>query len=80
MTGVAEVLSQNDRVIRGVFKMPGIAEPFSAVIGYDGNIHLVDEDGFADYRLVNKNRLEGVYRHVTPEDSVICVSIWTRRK
>ena len=40
----------------------------------------MDEDDFADYRIVNKKKLEGVYRHVTATDSVICNSIWTRVK
>jgi hypothetical protein len=80
LTGTAQVLSQTDRTIKGVFHMPKGDEPFIGVIGYDGGLHLVDDDGFADYRIVNKKKLEGVYRHVTATDSVICNSIWTRVK
>lgn len=80
ITGTAQVLSQKGSVIKGVLKLPKIPEPFIAVIGADGGLHLVDEDGFADYRMVTKNRLEGVYRHATAADSVVCNSVWTRRK
>jgi hypothetical protein len=80
LTGTAEVLSQDGRTIKGVFKLSKTPEPFIAVIGRDGNLHLVDDDGFADYRIVNNGRLEGVYRHVTAADSVICNSVWTREK
>jgi hypothetical protein len=81
--GEATILTQNDRTLTGVYKFsgaPGGAEHFVAVIGTDGGMHLVDQDGFADYHFVNSNRLEEVYRHVTATDSVICNSVWTREK
>ena len=80
LTAVVEVLSQDGRVIRGIFKGPKKNEPFIAVIGYDGNLYLADEDGGLDGRIVNKNRIEAIYRHVTPQDTVISASVWTRRK
>lgn len=80
ITGVAQVLSQNGRVIKGILKLPKGTEPFIAVIGTDGKFYLTDEDGFLDGRFVNKNRMEGVYRHANSADSVVCNSVWTRRK
>lgn len=80
MNAVIEVTSQNGRVINGVFKSPKMTEPFVAVIGFDKTLHLADGDGFLDGRIVNKNTIEIIYRHVTAKDAVVAVGVWTRRK
>jgi len=80
LTAVLEITSQDGRVLRGVFKSQRGTEPFVAVIGNDKKIYLADEDGMLDARIVNKNTIEAVYRHVSAKDTVVAAATWTRRK
>lgn len=77
----AQVTKQNGRVLYGTFKSSRATENFIAVIGPDNkSLYLTDEDGYADGKIINNNRIEIIYRHVTPTDSVAAVGTWTRKK
>jgi hypothetical protein len=79
LVGEVRITSQEGRVVRGVFtsKKP---EPFIGVIGLDKKLYLADEDGTLDGRIVNKNTIEVIYRHVSAKDTVVAVGVWTRKK
>jgi hypothetical protein len=75
------VTKQQGRVFHGTFISPKASESFVAVIGMDNkSIFSADEDGFAEGRMVNKNKINFIYRHVTPGDTVVAAGIWTRKK
>ena len=81
LTAEAVVTKQQGRVLHGIFKSPKATENFVAVIGTDNkSFYYVDEDGFIDGKIISKDKLDVVYRHVTPTDSVIGVGTWTRKK
>lgn len=75
------VTKQQGRVFRGTFTSPKATESFVGVIGMDNkSIFTADEDGFAEGKIVNKNNITIIYRHVTPSDTVVAVGTWTRKK
>ena len=77
----AKILEQNGRVIKGEFISAKATEKFIAVISIDNkNIYLADEDGTANMKIINKNTLETVYRHVTEKDTVVAIGIWKKKK
>ena len=53
----------------------------AAVIGWDNKtIYFVDEDGFTDATIVNKDKITCIYRHVGDKDAVVAAGVWTRKK
>ncbi len=81
LTAEATVTKQQGRVLHGTFKSPKATEGFVAVIGNDNkSFYYADEDGLIDGKIVNKDKLEVVYRHVSSADTVVAVGIWTRKK
>jgi hypothetical protein len=51
------------------------------VIGLDNTTFaLADEDGLMDGDIVNADRLNVIYRHVSETDTVVGVGTWTRKK
>jgi hypothetical protein len=81
LTAEAVVTKQQGRVLHGTFKSPKATENFVAVIGTDNkSFYYADEDGFNDGKIVSKDKLDMVYRHVTPTDTVVAVGTWTRKK
>jgi len=77
----AVIAEQQGRVMHGTFKSPRASEKFIAVIGHDNKtFHYADQDGFIDGRIIDKDTIEIVYRHVTAADTVAAVGIWTRKK
>jgi len=75
------VTKQQGRVFHGSFTTKKGSEAFVGVIGMDNkSIFSSDEDGFAEGRIISKNKVHAVYRHSTPADSVVAVSVWTRKK
>jgi hypothetical protein len=81
LTAEVVVTSQQGRVLHGTFKSARATEDFVAVIGMDNkSFYYADEDGFLEGKIVNKDRLDVVYRHVTPADTVVGVGTWTRKK
>jgi hypothetical protein len=80
LTAEAVVTKQQGRVLHGTFKSPKATENFIAVIGMDNkSFYYADEDGFLEGK-ISKDKLDVVYRHVTPTDTVVGVGTWTRRK
>ena len=74
------ITKQQGRLMQGVFTSKYASEKFVATIGYDNkSFFLVDEDGFADGRILDGGRIQVVYRHVSSLDSVIDISTWLRR-
>ena len=41
---------------------------------------LADEDGIMGGTIVNKDKINFVYRHITPTDTVVAVGTWTLKK
>jgi hypothetical protein len=81
ITAEALIAEQQGRVMHGTFKSPRASEKFIAVIGHDNKtFHYADQDGFMDGRIIDKDTIELVYRHVTGADTVVAVAVWTRKK
>lgn len=81
LTAEAVVTEQQGRVLHGTFSSPRATEKFIAVIGPDNkNFYYADEDGTMEGKIVNKDRMDLIYRHVTTTDTVIAVGTWTRKK
>ena len=81
LTAEAVVTKQQGRVFHGIFKSPKATENFVAVIGPDNKrIHYADEDGTMEGRIVSKDKMEVIYRHVSASDAVVGVGTWTRKK
>jgi hypothetical protein len=75
------VTAQKGRVLHGTFTSAKAAENFVMVIGWDyKTVYLADQDGFMDGTIVNKNRINFIYRHVSPEDTVASAVTWRRQK
>ena len=77
----AVVTKQQGRVLHGVFKSPRSTEKFVGAIGMDNKtFYFADSDGFLEGEIVNNNRMNVVYRHVSDVDTVIGVGTWKRKK
>ena len=81
LTAEAVITKQQGRLLHGTFKSQKAAEGFIAVIGLDNkSFYYADEDGTMEGRIINKNKMEVIYRHVTPSDTVVGIGTWTRKK
>ncbi|WP_243311305.1 hypothetical protein [Fundidesulfovibrio agrisoli] len=81
LKGQLEIISQDGRFIQGVYTSARGSEKFIAMISPDGKyMYASDTDGFFDCKIVGKDRLEIVYRHVKPSDSVVATSVAKRQK
>jgi hypothetical protein len=81
ITAEAVVTKQKGRVFHGVFKSAKATEKFIGVIGMDNkSVYYADEDGTMEGKLVSKNRMNVVYRHVTTSNTVVGVGTWIRKK
>ncbi|MHC1727657.1 MAG: hypothetical protein AB9866_16915 [Syntrophobacteraceae bacterium] len=81
LTAEAVVTRQQGRVLHGTFKSPKATENFMAVIGNDNkSVYYADEDGLMEGKIVSKDKLDMVYRHVGSSDTVVGVGTWTRKK
>jgi hypothetical protein len=81
LTAEAVVTKQQGRVLHGIFNSPKTTEKFVAVIGPDNkSFYYADEDGMIEGKIVSKDKMEVIYRHVTASDTVIAVGSWTRKK
>jgi|LauGreDrversion4_2_1035121.scaffolds.fasta_scaffold366299_2 hypothetical protein len=68
----AIIQKQEGRRVIGVFKSPRYTERFAGIISVDGkNFYYIDEDGFLDGKIINKNLIEVVYRHTNKTESVV---------
>ncbi len=80
LTAEAVVTKQQGRVFHGVFTSLRATEKFIGVIGLDNkSFYYADEDGFVDGKIIGKNRIEVVYRHVSTSDTVVGVGTWIRK-
>jgi hypothetical protein len=77
----AVVAKQQGRVLHGTFKSPRATEKFIAVIAADNkSFYYADEDGFMEGQINNKDKINLIYRHSSPTDTVVAVGTWTRKK
>ena len=77
----AVVTKQQGRILHGTFKSGKATENFIAAIGPDNKtIYYADEDGLLEGKIIDKDTIESIYRHVTPADAVVAVGVWTRKK
>jgi hypothetical protein len=77
----AVVTRQQGRVLHGTFTSPRATENFIAVIGLDNqSFSYADEDGFMEGKIISKEKIQLVYRHTTPSDTVVGVGTWTRKR
>jgi hypothetical protein len=75
------VTKQQGRVFHGNFTSKKGSKTIIGVIGMDNkSIFCSDADGFAEGRIVSKNKVHVIYRHSTPADSVVAAAVWTRKK
>ena len=75
------VTKQQGRVFYGTFTSKHNTENVIGVIGWDNKTaYFVDQDGFTDATLVNKDKMTCIYRHVGEKDSVVAAAIVTRKK
>ena len=80
LTAEAVINKQQGRVVHGVFTSLKATEKFVCVISFDNKgFHCADEDGTMDGKIISKNKIEIVYRHVTNSDTVVGVGTWTRK-
>jgi len=81
LKGQIEIVSQEDRFVKGVYTSARGSEKFIAMISADGkNMYASDSDGFFDCKIIGKDKLEIVYRHVKPTDSVVAIGTDKRQK
>jgi len=81
LTAEVTVTKQQGRIVYGTFKSSKAAENFIAAIGMDSkSFYYADEDGTMEGKIVGKNKMNVIYRHVTSTDTVIAVGTWTRKK
>ena len=77
----AVITKQQGRIMHGTFKSAKATENFIGAIGLDNKtLYYADEDGFLEGKIIDKDTIEVVYRHVTPADTVIGVGVFTRKK
>jgi len=77
----AVITKQQGRIMHGTFKSGKATENFIAAIGPDNKtIYYADEDGLLEGKIIDKDTIESVYRHVTPADAVVAIGVWTRKK
>lgn len=75
------VTKQQGRILYGTFSSARATEQFAAVIGWDNKtLYYVDNDGFFDGVIVDKDKIKVIYRHVGDKDSVVAAGIMTRKK
>lgn len=80
LNAVAQITKQQGRVFHGVFKSKYATEKFVGTLGHDNSsVSIVDEDGFADGKIISPNQIQVVYRHTSDFDSVVDIGTWTRR-
>jgi hypothetical protein len=81
LTAEAVVTKQQGRVVHGIFTSQKSSENFVAVIGPDNkSLYYADRDGLLDGKIVSSNRIDCIYRHVGPLDSLAAWGIWIRKQ
>lgn len=81
LKGQFDITSQDDRFVQGTYASARGAEKFIGMISADGKMmYASDTDGFFDCKIIGKDRMEIVYRHVKPTDSVVALGVAKRQK
>ena len=81
ITAELVVTKQQGRVLYATYTSKLATEKLVAVIGWDNKtVYFVDQDGFTDATIVNKDKITSIYRHVGDKDSVVSAGVWTRKK
>ena len=81
LTAEVVVTKQQGRVFHGTFTSKKATEAFVGVISMDNeSVYSADEDGFFEGKIVSTNKVNLLYRHTTPADTVVAVGTWTRKK
>lgn len=81
LKGQLEILSQDGRFVTGTYTSARGSEKFIAMISADGKyMYASDTDGFFDCKIIGKDRLEIIYRHVKPTDSVVAMGTAKKQK
>lgn len=76
----AVIQKQEGRRVVGIFKSENYSEKFAGVISADGKTFAyVDEDGFLDGKIINKDLIEVVYRHISQKESAVASGTYTRK-
>lgn len=73
------ITKQQGRAFYATFTSKMATEKMVGVIGWDNRtIYFVDQDGFTDATIVDKDKITCIYRHVGGKDSVAAAGVWTR--
>ena len=81
LTAELVVTKQQGKVLYATFKSKHATEDMAAVIGWDNkSVYFVDQDGFLDAAIMNKDKITYTYRHAGDKDSVAAVGTMTRKK
>ncbi len=81
LKGELVVTKQEGRIVHGVFTSPRAQENFIGAITMDNQrFFYADEDGMMEGDFVDNDKLNVVYRHVTPTDTVIGVGSMNRKQ
>lgn len=78
--GETRITEQNGQIIHGEAFLPSGKEKIAGIIAQDNwSVYIVDEDGFIDLKIINKDKLEFVHRHVKDDESAVVVGTWIRK-
>jgi hypothetical protein len=56
-------------------------EQIVGVIGFDNaTLHIVDDNGLHDCRILSPDSMQCIYRHILPERSDTARSVWSKQK
>ena len=73
--------NQEGRLLWAKLTSPKHSEDSIGVIGFDNkSIYFVDQDGFIDAKLIDKDTLQYIYGHSGPANSVVAAGIMQRKK
>jgi len=71
---------QDGRRFSGTFSSPRSSEPVIGVISHNGQILLVDSDGYGTGTLLGPDRLESCYLQIGPQGRVASCTEMTRQR
>lgn len=79
--GEMVIKEQKGRVLYGTFSSPRLTENVIAVLSPDNKtFHYADSDGYLDGKLVDRDTIEYVYRHVSSTDTAAASGVAKRKK
>jgi hypothetical protein len=75
------IIEQKGRIIHGEAILPSGVEKIAGIIAADNkSVYMVDEDGTIDLKIINKDKIQFVHRHVMNNDCSVVAGTWTRKK